>query len=469
MVKDALTGSIRSRAPLQIAREYPDARMLSQPRIQDFRFYARALSADEATRVAYEDDVAEIVRRPMPGWTEDEWHAVSDFFFDHDPTTQALSGKLPALDERLARLSDGGDICLVAEESPGLAHAHVLVRGVYSAMAERVGPGVPHFLPPAPPDAPANRLGLAEWVLSPSNPLTARVAVNRMWQELFGTGIVETTEDFGLVGERPSHPQLLDWLAVDFRENAWNVKRFYKQIVMSATYRQSARATPALLERDPRNRLLAHGPRFRMDAEMIRDTALAVSGLLVEKIGGPSVKPYQPPGVWEAGGAVGGNTSSYEMDHGGNLYRRSLYTFWKRMATMPNMDAFDLPVRDVSCTRRQRTNTPLQALVVMNDPQWLEAARALAERVVLNSTTTDGRLDYLGRLLLARPWEPREKSVLAGAYDRFRALYAGRADLASELVAVGESRPQAALSATELVPWMLVASTALNLNETLNK
>ena len=216
-----------------------------------------------------------------------------------------------------------------------------------------------------------------------------------MWSELFGTGIVETTENFGTVGARPSHPQLLDWLAVDFAEHGWDVKRFYKQLVMSATYRQSASATPERLEKDPRNRLLARGPRFRMDAEMLRDTALATSGLLVEQIGGPSVRPYQPPGIWD-GGHQNSNTRVYVQDHGSALYRRSLYTFWKRMATMPNMDTFDAPVRDVSCTRRQRSNTPLQALVMMNDVQWLEAARKLAERTIQRAAQTPARLDYLG-------------------------------------------------------------------------
>jgi Protein of unknown function (DUF1553)/Protein of unknown function (DUF1549)/Planctomycete cytochrome C/Concanavalin A-like lectin/glucanases superfamily len=470
VVKDTLSGTIRNAAPLEFGRQYPDANPLRQSRYQDFRYYARALRPEEAARVPREDFVSGIVRRPMASWTEDEFKAVSDFYFAQvDGPTRALVAQLPALNGELDRLAQEGDIALVSEEGTGLAYADVLYRGLYNQRRERVRPGVPGFLPPLPPGAPLDRRGLAEWTVSAANPLTARVAVNRMWQELFGTGLVETTEDFGTVGARPSHPALLDWLAVDFREHAWNVKRFYKQLVMSAAYQQAAQVTAALLEKDPKNRLLARGPRFRMDAEMLRDTALATSGLLVERIGGPSVKPYQPAGVWEAGGFPSSDTTKYQQDHGESLYRRSLYTFWKRMATMPSMDSFDAPVRDAACTRRQRTNTPLQALVMMNDPQWLEAARNLAERVVTHDAATGARLDYLGELLLARPWHAQERALLEGTLTRFDAAYAHDATAAQKLIAVGESRPDKAITAPVLAPWMLLASAAMNLDATLNK
>ena len=258
---------------MALGAEHPDTNPLRQSTFQDFRFYRRALPGDEATRVAYEDRVAEVVRRPAEQWTDDDFKAVSDFYFaGYDRRAKALAARLPALDAELDRLSAGGDDCLICREDGGLAYADVLARGVYSDRLERVRPGVPHFLPPLPPDAPLDRRTLADWVVSAQNPLTSRVTVNRMWQEKFGSGLVETTENFGLMGDRPSHPQLLDWLAVDFREHGWTVKRFYRQLVLSAVYRQSARATPALLERDPHNRLLARGPRFRMDAEMIRDS-----------------------------------------------------------------------------------------------------------------------------------------------------------------------------------------------------
>ena len=252
---------------------------------------------------------------------------------------------------------------MVSWEKPSIAYANILTRGVYTARTERVEANTPHFLPPLPAGEPHNRLALAKWTVSPENPLTARVTVNRMWNELFGAGLVETTEDFGIMGQRPSHPELLDWLAVEFRESGWNMKHMYKLMVMSAAYRQSAKSTPEQLARDPKNLLLAHGPRFRMDAEMLRDIALQSGGLLVNKIGGPSVKPYQPAECVGAGELSDErHARSTTQEHGDALYRRSMYTYWKRMAMMPDMDAFDAPMRDVVCTRRQRTDTPLQAL-----------------------------------------------------------------------------------------------------------
>jgi mono/diheme cytochrome c family protein len=470
IIKDSLRGSTRTSAPLEFGRVYSDSDPLRESAFQDFRFFQRALSAAEAARLPFEDYVAEIVQKPLSGWSEDEFHAVSEFYFaQRDDATQKLKTQVAPLNEELDRLSKDGAITLVSEESPGLPYADILARGAFGARKERVRPGVPHFLPAFPANAPLDRRGLAEWTVSASNPLTARVTANRMWSEIFGTGLVETTEDFGVMGGRPSHPELLDWLALDFRENGWDVKRFYKQLVMSATYRQSARVTPQLLEIDPKNRLLARGPRFRMDGEMLRDTALATSGLLVEKIGGPSVKPYQPAGVWEAGSHQGSDTKSYTPDHGEALYRRSLYTFWKRMATMPDMDTMDVAVRDAACTRRQRTDTPLQALVLMNDPQWLEASRKLAERVIRQSPDNEKRLNYLGEVLLARDWEPREKLVLENALTKFQSTYAPDRSRAEEVLKVGESSRDSGIAPDELASWMLVASAAMNLDAVLNK
>jgi hypothetical protein len=468
--KDSLQGSTHSSAPLEFGRTYPDADPLRQSAFQDFRLFQRALTAGEAARLPIEDYVAEIVKKPMSDWSEDEFHTISEFYFaQRDEATQKLNAQIAPLNEELDRLSKDGPITLVSEEGPGLPYADVLARGAFGARKERVRPGVPHFLPGLPANAPLDRRGLAEWTVNAANPLTARVTVNRMWSEIFGTGLVETTEDFGVMGGRPSHPELLDWLALDFRENGWDVKRFYKQLVLSAAYRQSARVTPQLLEIDPKNRLLARGPRYRMDGEMLRDTALATSGLLVEKIGGPSVKPYQPAGVWEAGSHQGSDTKAYTQDHGEALYRRSLYTFWKRMATMPDMDTLDVPVRDAACTRRQRTNTPLQALVLMNDPQWLEASRRLAERVIRQSSDTGTRLNYLGEVLLARAWQPREKQVLENALTKFQSAYAQDKSGAEEVLKVGESSRDSAIRADELASWMLVASAAMNLDAVLNK
>jgi len=470
VIKDGLKDSISTSAPLEFGRMHPDGNPLRQSGYQDFRLYQRALSDEEAKRLPFEDYISEVARKPIAEWSEDELHTVSEYYFGEvDVPTQALKAQLPPLTKELERLSADGDIVIISEEAPTLAYADVLARGAFGARTERVRPGVPHFLPNPPASDSLDRLTLADWTVSPLNPLTARVTVNRMWSEIFGTGIVETTEDFGVMGARPSHPELLDWLALDFREHGWDVKRFYKQLMLSATYRQSARATPEQIERDPKNRLLAHGPRFRMDGEMIRDTALSASGLLVDKIGGPSVKPYQPAGVWEAGSHQNSDTKAYVQDHGDALYRRSVYTFWKRMATMPNMDALDEPVHDAACTRRQRTDTPLQALVLMNDPQWLEASRRLAVRVIREWPDPDRRLNALGEILLARSWEPKEKAVLEKALAKFESTYAQDQSAADRLVAVGESAPDIDLHADELASWMLVASAALNLDAVLNK
>jgi len=471
VLRDSLGDTTRTTAPFLLGSIYPDANPLRQTRYQDLRYYNRALDETEAPRVAREDYVAALATRPPDTWNEDEAQAVADFYFaQRDPETTALLAQLPPLQKELDALTKDGPIALVSKETPRLAYADVLNRGAYTARKERVRPDTPHFLPPMPAGAPHNRLGLAEWTLSADNPLTARVTVNRMWNELFGTGIVETTEDFGIVGARPSHPKLLDWLAVEFRESGWDMKHMYRLLVTSATYRQSAKLTPALLEKDPKNRLLARGPRFRLDAEMLRDTALAASGLLVEKEGGPSVKPYQPPGVWESGGFPSSNTTRYVQGTGDSLYRRSLYTFWKRMAPMPNMDVFDAPTRDGSCTRRTRTNTPLQALTTMNDVQWLEAARRLAENLVGETAASDDdRLQELAERILTRDWKPAEKTILLEKLDEFRSTYSADPKAAGELIAIGESPLKPSLPPSEVAAWMLIASTALNLDATLNK
>src|SRR5205807_394945 len=299
-------------------------------------------------------------------------------------------------------------------------------------------------------DLPKNRLGFAKWLLTPEHPLMARVTVNRFWQEIFGRGLVKSAGDFGGSGELPTHPELLDWLAVEFRESGWDVKKFFKLIVTSSAYRQSAALTEAKREKDPQNRLLSRGPRFRMDGEMIRDYALAASGLLVRKIGGPSVRPYQPEGVWEAVAMIGSDTRDYKRDKGENLYRRSLYTFWKRAAPPASLDILNAPNREFCTVRRERTNTPLQALVTLNDPQFIEAARNLAERALKQDPATEARLDFMARRLLSRPFRPQEVSVLQRSLGDLLTYYRGHADDARKLIAVGESRPDAALDAPTL-------------------
>ena len=470
VVSDTLGGAtIRTQAPMQLGWRYPDAQPARDTRYQDIRLYGRTLNAEETQRLLYEDYVAEITSRPFGQWNQDQWHLVSQFYFKNvDVSSKAIQGQIAELNAQLDKLSKGGDITIVSKERLAIAYANILTRGVYSARRERVEADTPHFLPPLPTGKPRNRLALAEWTVSPENPLTARVTVNRMWNELFGQGLVETTEDFGIMGQRPSNPELLDWLAVEFRESGWDMKHMYKLMVMSAVYRQSAKSTPEQLAKDPKNVFLSHGPRFRMDAEMLRDIALASSGLLVNKVGGPSVKTYQPPNVWETVGYPSSDTTKYKQEHGAALYRRSMYTYWKRMATMPDMDAFDAPARDVACTRRQRTDTPLQALVTMNDVQWVEASRALAERVIKEGgKQPEQRIQYLSDILLSHDPPPQMEAALEKSFAQMRQHYTADPKAAHELIAVGESRSDPAIPAPELAAWTMVVSEVFNLDETL--
>jgi hypothetical protein len=321
-----------------------------------------------------------------------------------------------------------------------------------------------------PASFPRNRLGLAQWLVDPSNPLTARVTVNRYWQESFGTGLVKTAEDFGSQGQTPSHPQLLDWLAVEFRESGWDIKKFFKLMVTSATYRQSAVTTEEKLKVDPENRLLSRGPRFRMDGEMVRDYALAASGLLVPKIGGPSVKPYQPDGVWETVAMIGSNTRFYKQDKGDNLYRRSMYTFWKRSAPPASMDIFNAPTRETCTMRRERTDTPLQALVTMNDTQFVEAARVLAQRALRESNgNLDREIDFMSARLLARPFDEKERVIVKRAYQEFLAYYDSHPEDAQKLLSVGESKADLTAGVPQVAALAMVANQVMNLDEVLNK
>jgi hypothetical protein len=319
--------------------------------------------------------------------------------------------------------------------------------------------------PPPPKEGKNDRLKLARWLVSPENPLTARVAVNRFWQMYFGEGLVKTPEDFGVQGEPPSHPELLDWLATEFVRLRWDVKALQWQIITSATYRQSSRGSRDLSRRDPDNRLLARGPRHRLSAEMVRDQALFASGLLVEKLGGPSVKPYQPKGIERELGA-----DPYVQDHGDKLYRRSLYTFWKRTVAPPLLTTFDAPGRETCVVRETRTNTPLQALNLLNDVTFVEAARVLAERVLqVKDATDDERLTLAFRLVLARPPRAAELQVLRDALVHHRADYAADRQKPLGLLQVGEARRDEKLDPAEVAALANVVSVIFNLDEALNK
>jgi hypothetical protein len=370
-----------------------------------------------------------------------------------------------ALRAQRAKFIESLPTVMVMEEMPQPRQSYILKRGEYDKHGEPVTAGVPASLPPLPAGAPANRLGFARWLVDPGNPLTARVAVNHQWQMLFGTGLVKTAEDFGSQGEPPSHPELLDWLATEFVRTGWDMKQLIKTIVMSATYRQSSRVTPELLARDPDNRLLARGPRVRLTAEMVRDQALAVSGLLVDKVGGPSVKPYQPAGLWKE---LSG--TDYEQDHGENLWRRSLYTFWKRTSPQPTMTAFDAAGREMCRVRPSRTNTPLQALALMNDVTFVEAARCLAQRVMREAGPgPEERVCYAFRLVLAREPKPGEMKVLVANLDNNLARFRANPGAASSLLNSGEAPHDGQLDADQLAAYTAAMGLILNLDEAVTK
>jgi len=351
---------------------------------------------------------------------------------------------------------------LVWKELAEPRQAYILNRGQYDSVGEPVDRQTPSFLPAMEKGSSNDRLGLARWLVSATHPLTSRVAVNRYWQQLFGTGIVKTSEDFGSQGSTPSHPELLDWLSVDFRENGWNVKRLIKSIVMSNAYRRSAEFSYEQLQIDPNNRLLARGPRYRLDGEMLRDQALAVSERLVDKIGGPSVKPPQPAGLWEAVGYSSSNTAVFVPDSDDKIYRRSVYMFWKRTSPPPQMTAFDAPSREACTARRERTNTPLQALVLMNETQYMEAAKAFAQRVLseADGSTTPTRIDWAFETITMRPPTAKERQEMESLIDDLTVYYEQHHELASQLG--GESSP-------EFAAWVVAASTLLNLDEVLCK
>ncbi len=395
---------------------------------------------------------------------------------------KALRDQRGRLHQAKLEIEQKSTTTMVMQEMPAPRDTFVLIRGEYDKKGEKVQAGVPAFLPPLAKDAPRNRLGLAQWLIHPSHPLTARVAVNRYWQLFFGTGLVKTQEDFGSQGAPPSHAELLDWLAVELvnpsaeglkSKVGWSVQDLVRLIVTSAAYRQASLVTKEHLARDPENRLLARMPRLRLQAEFIRDQALAVSGLLNREIGGASVSPYQPQGLWQelASRQDSKNWSAqfFVQSHGKDLYRRSMYTFWKRTSPPPQMLTFDAPDREVCTVRRSRTNTPLQALVLMNDPTYVEASRKLAERLMHEAKTTDERLVLGFRLVTGRPPQEKERAVLRTVYQKQLEKYRADEKAALKLLAVGEAGRDERLPPAELAAWTIVASVILNLDETLSK
>jgi hypothetical protein len=459
--------TIRTTAALTIGSRTPGAPAHGVS-LTDLAIHGRAFTAAEVEGLAKAGSLVRLAELP-PAERPAAAAGLYDWWLgSRDEPFIAATRRVADLESRRGEILRRGSIAHVMNEKSGTPVAYMLDRGEYDKPKEQVTADTPEVLPPFAADLPRNRLGLAQWLLRPEHPLTSRVTVNRFWQEIFGTGLVRTAGDFGTTGELPSHPELLDWLAVDFREHGWDVKRLFRQIVTTAAYRQAAITTPEKFAADRDNRLLSRGPRFRMDAEMIRDQALAASGLLVRKLGGPSVKPYQPDGVWAAVAMPESNTKKYAAGSGADLYRRSLYWFWKRAAPPASLDIFNAPSREVCVVRRDRTNTPLQALVTLNDPQFVEAARTLADAALAWSTDDTRRLDFVARRLLARPFEPDEQELVLGSLTELAAHYRADPAAAAQLVAVGETKPQAD-NLSALAAWTMVINELMNLDEVLCK
>ncbi len=465
-----VTGSIRTTVPFKLAQRSSGAHFDGLG-LHDVRLYARQLEAAEVKLLSRFDDLPGLLATPVDKWKAPDRSAVFDFYLSRQPAYRRALEDLTALEREQTGIKLRNPVSHIQmEKKDSEPMAFVLFRGEYDKKRDQVGANTFKVLHAFPEAAPRNRLGLAQWLVDPENPLTARVTVNRFWQEIFGTGLVRTSEDFGTMGDLPSNQALLDWLAVEFVESGWNVKQLFKLIVTSSAYRQSAKLNPDKRDKDPDNRLLSRGPRFRMDAEMVRDYALAASGLLDRKIGGPSVKPYQPPGVWEAVAMPESNTRFYRIDTGPALYRRSMYTFWKRAAPPAIMDVFNAPSREVCTVRRERTNTPLQALATLNDPQFVEAARHLAETALTNAHGRESTAtDEIALKLLSRPLTRSEDKVVRSSLKEFNDYYASHPEEAAQLIAVGETKPSGNVPPSKLAAMTMLANQLMNLDEVLNK
>ncbi len=471
VVKSTLKGAWANTAPLEEGNKANGKPF--RGKMADFRIYNRVLTSGEIAQLEHEEPLRGLLLTVADKRTKEQKAALRNFYLTYDAPAadrQAYAEllKLRASEKELVAAIP---TTMVMSEMEKPRETAILGRGDYRNRGEVVTPGVPGVLPPLPSGEPANRLTLARWLVNPNHPLTARVAVNRFWQMYFGYGIVKTAQDFGSQGEEPVNPELLDWLATEFIRTGWDIRAMQKLIVTSAAYRQSSRVAPELQEKDPENRLLARGPRFRLPAEMVRDNALAVSGLYKDRVGGPSVKPYQPKGLWEElSFGDGFSEQTYVQGKGDDLYRRSMYTFWKRTSPPPALITFDSPDREKCSARRLLTNTPLQALVQLNDPTYTEAARALAQRMLTEAPgSTERRIGYGFQLATLRKPSVQEEKVLEGLATKELAEYKHHPESASKLLHVGDSKADPKLNPAELAAWTTVASTILNLDETLTK
>jgi len=464
---NALKGTIHTDVSLRVGRRTDD--QVFDGQVDDLVIVGRTLSAAEIAKLADVNPATPYLRVPPDKRTPDQKEALAQLWsYQNDPVYRKLDDVRKETEAAKEKLQAAIPTVSVMEEMPKPRDCFVLIRGLYDKHGPKVTADTPKFLPPIPSGFPKNRLGLAKWIVDPSNPLTARVTVNRLWERFFGIGIVATSEDFGTRAEFPSHPELLDWLATEFIRTKWNMKGIIKEMVTSSTYCQSSDTRPDVQKHDPVNRLLARGPRFRLPAEVIRDQALAASGLLVEKLGGRSVRPYQPAGIWNETAAFG-NLVNYMHDKGEGLYRRSMYTIWKRTAAPPEMTLFDVPSREICRVTRARTNTPLQALILLNDVTYVEAARAFAQRMIREGgPTIKSRLDFAFQTLLARHPTDTESNIMESGVTRRLAHYQKNLKAAEELIAQGDSKPDPKISPVELAAYTVTASALLNLDETLN-
>ena len=497
VLQDSLTGNPESGAPFEIGAGRFGGRYTGT--LDDIRIYSRVLESSEVATIHTHEPIAALLAAPYidcesvladaPPKPADDIYApkadtavsrcrsrssrLKDYYLRHaaPETDRQLYARLNDLQAERSRVAQQVPNVMVMQELPAPRETYMLGRGDYRNRTEAVTPRTPDWLSPFPADAPRNRLGLARWIASPEHPLTARVAVNHFWQSYFGHGLVRTAEDFGLQGELPTHPQLLDWLAVEFSGSGWDIKALQKKIVMSATYRQSSRLSPELKSKDPENRLLARGPRYRLPAESVRDTALLSAGLLDRRIGGPSVFPYQPDGLWKEMAYGDMFTAQvYRQGSGSDLYRRSMYTFWKRTIPPPSLAVFDAPDREKCIARRSRTNTPLQALVLMNDPTYVEASRALAETMLREGGSAGpDRVRSGYARTLGRPPSELETQLLGQLAQEQADKFRNAPQQALDLLQVGESRADPSLDPSELAAWTVVASSILNLDETISK
>lgn|GEM_PF-1209190 len=466
IVSDTLTGSTKTAEPFSVGRR-GSAGPLFQGWLDELRVYSRALGAEEVAALAAGMLTTVAATPDDKRNNEQKGHLQRLYRETKAPDFTDARKQLDELKKKRDELERAIPNTMVMVEMEKPRDTFIKVRGQYDKDGEQVSAAAPAFLPqiPAHEDgSPLNRLDFAQWLVSRDQPLTARVTVNRWWAMLFGTGLVKTTNDFGSQGEWPSHPELLEWLAGDFLAD-WDTKRVLKQIVMSATYRQSSRVSPELLERDSENRLLARGPRQRLDAEMIRDNALAIAGILNGKIGGKSIKPQQPPGTWEINEMGGYN---YDKSTGDDLYRRGLYVYWRRSTVYPSFITLDAPTREFCTAQRARTSTPLQSLVLMNDSVFVEAAGAFAQRILREGGADNAaRLRFAWRTTLGRPPTVEEAGILARTLDLQLAHYAQEKDAAAALVKVGDLARPDGLDDVELAAWTAVANVLLNLNETI--